>query len=907
MKRNLPVTQQEVEFKIGETIVSRTNLKGQITEVNQTFLDISGYAESELIGVQHNCIRHPDMPPAAFQDLWSTVKAGRPWTGIVKNRCKNGDHYWVRANVVPVTENGQIVEYLSVRRPISRKEISDAEAFYALLNSGNAPAPSLSDRIPKLSIKQRLHSIFIAAFALLAIAILMFGGEGGSNVFTMTALLMAFIYVSCHYLISHAVLQPINKMNAVFLSMAEGNYDDPIDIKREDEVGDFMRSTYRMQIKLGYDIDKEKYAGRTSARIKNALDVCNTNVMLADTDLNIVYMNDSVQKMFADCEEDLKPDLPDLDANNLMGQNVDVFHKNPQHQRAVLANLTDVYKARIETGGHTFDLVATPVINDGVRLGTVVEWDDITEALAKSEEEQRAAAENRRIRAALDCAGANVMMADNDRNIIYCNDAVTEMMTGNEQHFRKDLPQFDASKLLGTNIDTFHKNPAYQQQLLSSLTETYEGSTVLGGRSLVIKATPVFDEQNSRLGTVVEWVDRTAEVATQNEIDDIVQAAMAGDLSKRISTEDKEGFFESLGVKLNELQNTIEGVLGETASLLNALSQGDLTKNIAGDYQGLFAQLQADSNATVKKLTEVIGQITGSARSVVTGAGEIATGTNDLSQRTESQASSLEETAASMEQMTSSVKQSADNAQSSANLAEEAGVIAAQGGRVVSEAVKAMEEINKSSREIGDIIGVIDEIAFQTNLLALNAAVEAARAGDHGRGFAVVAGEVRSLAQRSASAAKDIKTLIGDSTRKVEEGADLVNKSGDTLSKIVSSVQEVNAAIRGISEAAGEQSDGIAQVNIAVTQMDEMTQQNAALVEETSAASRTMSDEANQMLKLIQFFTVAGGSQRVSPASASIAAQTASVAPRAVAEPVVSPVSSNSPASFNAEDDWAEF
>jgi len=390
----------------------------------------------------------------------------------------------------------------------------------------------------------------------------------------------------------------------------------------------------------------------------------------------------------------------------------------------------------------------------------------------------------------------------------------------------------------------------------------------------------------------------------QKEIDDIVQSAAMGDLSKRVSVDDKQDFFKALAVSLNDLQDRIEGVLLDTAGLLKALASGDLTQSIQGEYQGLFAQLKEDSNATVSKLTEVIGQITNSARSVVTGADEIATGTDDLSRRTESQASSLQETAASMEEMTSSVKQSADNAQSSAHLAEEAGAIASQGGEVVSDAVKAMEAINKSSREIGDIIGVIDEIAFQTNLLALNAAVEAARAGDHGRGFAVVAGEVRNLAQRSASAAKDIKTLIGDSTNKVVEGADLVNKSGETLNKIVASVQDVNAAIRGISEASGEQSDGIAQVNIAVTQMDEMTQQNAALVEDPSAARRTMSDQANEMLKLVQFFKVSGGAPVQTHASLSpspITSKPAAPAP-------VSPVSTTASASFNADDDqWSEF
>jgi len=276
MKKNLPVTQQEVEFKAGETIVSRTNLKGVVTEINQTFLDISGFSKDEIMGKQHNIVRHPDMPAAAFQDLWDTVKLGNPWTGIVKNRCKNGDHYWVRANVVPVTENGQIIEYLSVRNPPTRQEITDAEALYVQINAGNAPRPSLTSRLPKLSIKNRFHGLFIVAFALLAVAVVMLGGEENTAMLTTTAILMAFLYAGGYFLINNAILKSLGELSSVFTKMAEGDYKDPIDLRRPDEIGDFLRATNKMQIKLGYDIDKEKNAGQESARIKNALDVCNT-------------------------------------------------------------------------------------------------------------------------------------------------------------------------------------------------------------------------------------------------------------------------------------------------------------------------------------------------------------------------------------------------------------------------------------------------------------------------------------------------------------------------------------------------------------------------------------------------------------------------------------------------------
>ena len=356
----------------------------------------------------------------------------------------------------------------------------------------------------------------------------------------------------------------------------------------------------------------------------------------------------------------------------------------------------------------------------------------------------------------------------------------------------------------------------------------------------------------------MEWDDRTEEVSVEQEIDKLVESASSGDLTARIDLNGKEGFFENLGTGLNRLLGISEGVINDTARVLDALAHGDLSQKIDQDYQGSFGKLKRDANATVDKLTEIITSIRDAASSVSTGADEIAQGNTDLSQRTEEQASSLEETASSMEEMTSTVRQSAENAGKANSLSREAAEQALQGGAVVKEAVTAMAEINDSSKKISDIIGVIDEIAFQTNLLALNAAVEAARAGEQGRGFAVVAGEVRSLAQRSAGAAKEIKDLIRDSGEKVDAGTDLVNKSGETLKDIVDSVQKVSSMIADITDASEEQASGIDQVNKAVSQMDEMTQQNAALVEEATSAGEAMSEQARGMMQMMKFFNTDG-------------------------------------------------
>jgi methyl-accepting chemotaxis protein len=303
-----------------------------------------------------------------------------------------------------------------------------------------------------------------------------------------------------------------------------------------------------------------------------------------------------------------------------------------------------------------------------------------------------------------------------------------------------------------------------------------------------------------------------------------------------------------------KLQMTIAAVLGETSDVMNSLAAGELSKSMVGKYDGEFARLAESVNGFIQRLRDIVTTIVQSSDTMQQSATEIAHGNADLSQRTEEQASSLEETASSMEEMTGTVKQNADNARQANSLASAARDQAEKGGEVVSRTVRAMDEINKSSKQIADIIGVIDEIAFQTNLLALNAAVEAARAGEQGRGFAVVAGEVRNLAQRSAGAAKEIKSLIKDSVSKVDEGSRFVNESGKTLAEIVVAVKKVSDIIAEIAAAGQEQSSGIEQVNKAIMQMDEMTQQNAALVEEAASASESMKNDAQNMYELMKFF-----------------------------------------------------
>lgn len=615
--------------------------------------------------------------------------------------------------------------------------------------------------------------------------------------------------------------------------------------------------------------EKERAQAAANARIKIALDKCQANVMMADVDLNIIYMNESVESMLRGNERQLRKALPNFAVDKLIGTCVDDFHKNPAHQRSILEDLQQPYSARLNVADLLFDLVATPVFDtEGTRLGSIVEWNDVTEIVAKQEKELQIANENARIKQALDCVSTNTMIADADNNIIYMNDAVNIMMANAEKDIKAVLPNFDAKNLIGQNMDSFHRNPAHQKDLLKHLTDAYTAEINVGVRTFALTANPILSDDKERIGSVVEWTDRTEEVAIEREIADLIGAAGSGDLTNRIEESGKSGFFLNLAGGLNQLVGIAEGVINETAAMLDAMAHGNLTKRIESDYQGAFDKLKSDANGTAEKLTEVITRISNASSAVASGAEEIAQGNTDLSQRTEEQASSLEETASSMEQMTSTVKQNAENAKVANDLAADATSKAQKGGDVVKRAVNSMSEINESSKKIADIIGVIDEIAFQTNLLALNAAVEAARAGEQGRGFAVVAGEVRNLAQRSAAAAKEIKDLIRDSVSKVQDGSQLVNESGATLNEIVEAISRVTAMIGDISNASSEQSEGIEQVNKAVTQMDEMTQQNAALVEQASAAGEAMADQARSMRQILGFFTTSasaggGGSARL--------------------------------------------
>ena len=1007
MKNNQPVIDEEVFLDEDTVIVSKTDLKGIITYVNDAFCRICGFSEGELLGRNHNIIRHPDMPEAAFENLWSEIHSGKPWTGLVKNRTKTGTYYWVQASVTPVYKNGRIVEYISVRRPANEQQKQSARERYDAINRGKRPVLPLLERFacrrrldlttkfllaggtalllmllllgllarqslekldraeselaglkyiqPLRDLSQRLpeHRELINAYlngdhslqpeildkqkqidqALAAVrkmderytALLDIGSgvtglaEGWrrirqevfqlqpeiafarhtaliSDLFTLTSELVKSSGLNRdssllqHYRANILLekIPPVNEylgqIRGLGVAVAARGEFAPGQLKRMTDlyntVGELSRSLddalknlfrFDPQIKLrlaklvdASDIQRQHFFAaihdglrKSAALEQDPGEFFAKGSRLIDTNFAIL---DEMDRFMAETLQLLADEAR-------TGMNQLYLILAGSVMAALLVGLLMIMVIRGITRGlnavrNQFRRIAEGYYYDNIDLergdeigGVLCDLKSMQIKLGYDVNEARQrAASSIRIKTALDNVSSSVMMVDNNASIIYLNKAAQQLFSDTEVDLQRDLPEFNATALLGVSIDRFHQYPQHQRALLENLKESFTTEVEIGGRALRLIANPVIDDAGERLGSAVEWSDRTAEVAVEKQVENLISAARKGDLGQRLTMDDKHGFHRNLSAGINELMDTLSQVFDEIASIVGRLSHGDLSCSINRDFKGMFSMVKDDINESLGILRDMVRKVRDASDQITRSSEEIFAGNNNLSLRTEEQASMLEETASSIEELTSTVKNNADNAQQANALALLACSSAEKGGEVVSQAVSAMKEIDASSEKISEIVSLIDGIAFQTNLLALNASVEAARAGEQGRGFAVVATEVRNLAGRSATAAREIKDLIQDSASKVVAGASLVNQSGKTLEEIVAGVRKVGTIISEIAIVSREQAAGIDQVNRAVIGMDEVTQHNAALAEQTCAASSAMKAKASQMDSLMGSF-----------------------------------------------------
>ncbi len=1003
MKSHPPLTGNQVTFQAETMLVSRTNLEGITTYVDSDFVAVSGYREEELIGQKHNVIRHPDTPVEIHKDLWETLKSGSPWTGMIKNLNKRGDYYWVSSNITPMSENGEVKEFMSVGRSPTPEQIAEGEALYEQFKSGNVPSGNLWHRINFLKHFKVWQKLAFAATILIAVAIssiissivlsnkdidftvkelhgveylnkvrpitqnlaehrgLSVGILSGKTEFAarlngkqaeIDQNITSLKQIDAIYgeeLETSATLEKImNRWNQIKAKNQQISADESLALHSSlmQEITQFIVSVADIS-NLTLDPDLDSYylmdilvnripvladkmglmraigtevinQQNITAEQKNTLTTLKVYTSIATQGVGYALKNSisynpilkpllsakgdaASQKLdaFSQTTDKLfNADISVLDStayfdkatnsinasfdlydavspalSNLLEQRIHHLTSNLYWLLAVsgagllLALFFGVYVIRdllraLKNTSEEFDHLANGNYNRQISCKGKDEIGDLMRALKVMQiklgfevnSAQQHANTMTRIKVALDNVNSCVMLADNQGKIIYLNHAVKALMARSEQDIRKEFPGFRATKLLGVSINHLYKQSDQRDQPVSSIEETYFTRVELGEKTFDLFANPVLNEQKDRLGTTVEWIDKTDEVAVEKEVEQIIMSARVGELDQRIVLDGKSGFFRELAEGVNQLIEVISESFEDVSVVMDAVAKGDLTQSISKDYAGTYGRVKDSINSTIGKLQEVVGEIRESSGFISSASKEISAGNNNLSQRTEQQAATLEETASSMEELTSTVKNTAENSRQANHLATEALDLAVLGGDVVKRAVVAMSEITASSNKIHQIIGVIDEIAFQTNLLALNASVEAARAGELGRGFAVVATEVRNLAQRSATAAKEIKELISESGAKVESGGKLVNESGDTLASIVASVTQVESIVSEIAVASQQQSTGIEQVSKAIMQMDEITQQNAALAEQACATSEASLNKTEEMSTLVAFF-----------------------------------------------------
>ncbi len=626
-----------------------------------------------------------------------------------------------------------------------------------------------------------------------------------------------------------------------------------------------------------------------TARLQSSITGASTAIMTCDRDLIITYMNPATAKMVEENLPSFRKAFPGFDLNTLIGSCVDIFHKDPSHQRRVLANPDNLpYLTDIQISGLTFSLNVTAMQDaEGNYIGNTLEWANVSETRAKETEVSR-------LSSMIEEAATNFMVCNRDLEITYCNPSVVNLLSKYKTKLQSVFSNFDPERLIGTCIDDFHKNPTHQRRILGDVNSLpYKTEINVAGLEFGLNATALVDSDGNHIGNAVEWIDYNDRAVYSNEVNRVYTAIMEGSLSERGDMEIMSDAYKPMVKNINAIIEAIVEPIAEIQRRLGEVAVGDVKAFVTGDYKGDHATLKNALNNTLQSLNELanaaeeiargnltvhvqpksdvdamgksiqmilsslnqmLSEFKISVEQVATGSNEIALGSQSLAQGATQQASSLEQISASMSEINNQTALNAENATQANQLAMNARKSGATGDQQMQEMIKAMSAIANSSQEISKIIKVIDDIAFQTNLLALNAAVEAARAGVHGKGFAVVANEVRSLAARSANAAKETTEMIENSIRSVQDGTEIANGTAEALTEIVEVVGKVSDLVSEIEAASKEQSESIGQINQGLTQIEQVTQQNTANAEQSAAAAEELSGQAAHLKQQLTKF-----------------------------------------------------
>jgi methyl-accepting chemotaxis protein len=599
------------------------------------------------------------------------------------------------------------------------------------------------------------------------------------------------------YTIGRSILRPLGRAVAVAQAVAQGKLDNDVDTSATDETGQLLHSMGAMQTTLV----AFNAAQTEMARRHNVLG--ETSYRMSTQDFTGAFGTMAA------------------DFNSMVGAQASL---NARLVELIGQYVKGEFEGRME-------------VLPGEKKKITEAAEGARDQLVASD---RAARYNARVKAALDNVSLPVRIAADDGTIIYMNAALQATLRRDQEGFRKQIPGFDAEKVLGGSIGIFYAEPQAALARLRNLNGTTQSRLQLGGRMYDLTTTSVTADTGERLGTIGQWLDVTDQLAAEKEVDALVQAAGQGDFSHRLSAQGKTGFFANLATGMNSLMDTSELGLNDVARLLGAFAEGDLTHRIERDYTGLFGQVKDSANSTAENLTRVLGEVHAAADALTGAANQVNATAQSLSQAASEQAASVEQTSATMDTMSASINQNSDNARVTDGMATKTSREAVDGGRAVNDTVTAMKQIASK-------IGIVDDIAYQTNLLALNAAIEAARAGEHGKGFAVVAAEVRKLAERSQEAAREIGELAGNSVATAE-------RAGKLLDEIVPSIQKTSELVQEIAAASSEQSESVVQIGGAMGQLTRATQQNASASEELAATSEELSGQAEQLQQSIAFF-----------------------------------------------------